>query len=297
MSRITSITTTRAPLALLAMCLCVSRVSPTVLTMPDYKGRATGKCCRTTDACRAVSKLADCTRSLCDCDTTDMDFAVSGLGATLENGLQDLGQSIAISPDGMLMGIAGKGGAWASKSDTLGQALYDPNVKKILYVTRPSSHVSVAAGNELVCFGMQSRIRCLHIYATQDSSGSFWRDVLNTNLPPIWSREWGSLNFLMNTALYQSPYCPHACDKCFSPAYGTPYDGHTSSSCFGIAMSIDGSAVAISGLEFSRMNANQKNVYKGFVQIQVAEPANSDGVRQAATLKSLFCLHILRCKY
>jgi hypothetical protein len=50
-----------------------------------------------------------------------MDFAVSGLGATLENGLQDLGQSIAISPDGMLMGIAGKGGAWASKSDTLGR--------------------------------------------------------------------------------------------------------------------------------------------------------------------------------
>jgi hypothetical protein len=121
--------------------------------------------------------------------------------------------------------------------------------------------------------------------------------VLNTNLPQIWSREWGSLNFLMNTELYQSPYCPHVCDKCFSPAYGTPYDGHTSSSCFGIAMSIDGSAVAISGLEFSRMNANQKNVYKGFVQIQVAEPANSDGVRQAATLKSLFCLHILRCKY
>ena len=265
-------------LVVVLMCLCVPGTSPADLTMLDYKGRATGKCCVQSDACRSVESLADCTRSLCDCDTMDMDFGFSGLGATLENGLQDLGGSIAVSPNGKLMGIAGKGGAWASRSDTLGQALYDQNVKDILY--EPSARVSAAAGDELVCFSLQSRVICMHPSATQDSTGSLWRDVLNTNLPPAWSMQWGSGNFLMNTILYQSDYCPHACDKCFTERYGTPYAGHSSSVCYGIAVSIDGSAVAISGLEFSRTNANDQHVYKGFVHIRIAEAADADGVRR-----------------
>jgi len=85
-----------------------------------------------------------------------MDFSSSGLGTTKENGLQDLGGSIAVSPNGKLMVVAGKYGAWASKSDIFSQALYDDTSK---LVVQDSSDIIAAAGDQMVCFAVQSRVR------------------------------------------------------------------------------------------------------------------------------------------
>ena len=139
-----------------------------------------------------------------------------------------------------------------------------------------------------VCFSLRSRVRCMYVTATQDASGSLWRDVLNlqvnlrllimrvftqavrasacecvcacvrlclwlrvrglfsrrklcqqtgnilitrhtclrcSQLPTSWSAKWGARNFLMNNFLYNSVYCPTACDYCFTASFGSVFKG------------------------------------------------------------------------
>ena len=245
------------------------------LEMPDHFGRKSGECCKNTDACKAQI-VSQCSRAFCDCETSEMDFSVSGLGTTKENGLKDLGGSIAVSPNGKLMVVAGKYGAWASKSDTFFQALYDDTSK---LVVQDSSDIIAAAGDQMVCFAVQSRVRCVWAAIATDPSGSYWRDINNFNLPEAWGSLWGARNFLINTQLHEQEWCPQTCDVCFAGKFGSIYKG-TASPCYGISISVDSKSVAISGRTYSgRKLANDVPVFKGFVQIRTVEETG-DGQRQ-----------------
>ena len=76
--------------------------------LPNYSPQ--NGCCKTTGDCNAVQESSKC-ESSCNCDVDRMDFAISGVGDSREMKLSDLGRSIAISPNGKLLAVGGKGGA------------------------------------------------------------------------------------------------------------------------------------------------------------------------------------------
>ena len=75
--------------------------------LPNYSPQ--NGCCKTTGDCNAVQESSKC-ESSCNCDVDRMDFAISGVGDSREMKLSDLGRSIAISPNGKLLAVGGKGG-------------------------------------------------------------------------------------------------------------------------------------------------------------------------------------------
>ncbi len=245
--------------------------------LPDLFGRKSSRCCKQTAGCQSVV-ASQCTKTLCNCDTVDLDFSVSGLVPTARSFVNELAASIAVSPDGNLMVVAGKGGGWVSKSTTLYEALYDTTAKYVITAQDSTdSYITVAAGNDLVCFSMRSRVQCVWQSTQPDGSGTMWRDVLNYNLPEAWAIQWGERNFLINTKVFETEWCPQVCDACFTKKFGTLYLGYDSPyPCYGEALSIDGTSLAITGRQHSRTTPSGQQIFKGFLQIRTAEQL-SDG--------------------
>ena len=205
----------------------------------------------------------------CDCEQVKMDFAVSGIGASREKGLKELGSSLSVSSNGNLMAVGGKGGAWASTSSaSLSSVLYDGASKLVEFAEEPSANVAVVAGDDMICFGQRSRVRC-----TYPAPTGGWLDVVNAEMPSLWTQYWGKRNFIVNTII-NTAECQCLCDQCYASNYGTPYFGN-GAGCYGIDLAIDAFSVAIAGRQSNRGDACG---YKGFVQVRTA--AAVDGERR-----------------